>query len=142
MKITQKAIDIIRSSVVNIPFETGGIMGSQDGILISDVIMDIQNNDGYRCCYTPNVIHFNKCIYDWQRQNKYFLGIFHTHFYNVKTLSKEDIKYINEIMSAMPKEIDVLFFPIYILPQHEMICYKAVRGKDNISIKNDLLEII
>ena len=142
MKITQKTIDIIRSSVVNLPAETGGILVSQNGVLISDVIMDTPNNDGYRCCYAPNVKYFNECISDWQKQNKSFFGIFHTHFYNVKTLSNEDIKYINAIMSAMPKEINRLFFPIYILPRNEMICYEATREGNNISIKNDILEII
>ena len=69
MKITQKAIDIIRSSVASTSVETGGIMGSEDGILISDIIMDIPNNEVYRCYYAPNVKFFNKCIADWKQQN-------------------------------------------------------------------------
>ena len=142
MKITQKAIAVIRSSVTNLSFETGGIMGSQDGLLVTDIIMDDPTHNKYRCCYAPNVNFLNQCIADWNQQNKYFMGMFHTHFFNVTTLSGEDIRYINAIMNAMPKEVDRLFFPIYTLPKHEMICYKATRESNRISIETDILEIL
>ena len=142
MRITKEALDIIRSSVENISVETGGIMGSQNKNFVSDIIMDIPKNNEFRCYYMPNVKYFNECIAKWNQQNKYFLGMFHTHFYNIESLSKEDIKYINIIMGAMPNGVDRLFFPIYTLPQHKMICYAAMRYNDTISITNDMLEIV
>lgn len=142
MRITRKAIDTIRLNVANCFVETGGIMGSQDGILISEIIMDYIDNTEYKCCYAPNVQYFNECIAEWQQQNKYFAGMFHTHFYNVGTLSNEDIKYINVIMKAMPKEVEKLYFPIYILPRQELICYEATRENDSVLIRKDILEVV
>ena len=142
MKITKKAIDTICLNVANCFVETGGIMGSQDGLLISEIIMDYIDSTEYKCCYTPNVQYFNKCIAEWQQQNKSFAGMFHTHFHNVRTLSSEDIKYINIIMKAMPKAVEKLYFPIYILPGHELICYEATRKHDDVFIKKDILEVV
>lgn len=142
MTIVKELLQTIRSNVSSCPFETGGILGSRDGILVSEIIMDPNDRETYRCCYIPNIRYFNQCIEEWNRKNIVFMGMFHTHFHNVSTLSDGDIKYIHTIMSAMPNEIDRLFFPIYILPQNQMICYEAIREKNNISVKNDVLKIV
>lgn len=142
MKIKKNVIEHICENVAGSSSETGGILGSNDGEIISVVIMDNLSTEICRCSYTPNIKFFNQRIDKWQKEKKCFMGIFHTHFYNIETLSKEDIKYINAIMKAMPYEVNSLFFPIYTLPQHKMICYEATREENNISIKNDILEII
>ena len=51
-------------------------------------------------------------------------------------------KYICDIMNAMPEEIDVLYFPIFVLPDRKMTCYKAQRNIDNISINTDEITIV
>ena len=142
MTIVRDAIHKICSNVSTCSFETGGIMGSRDGVLVSEIIMDPTVSEVYRCCYIPHIKYFNKCIEEWNEKNIIFMGMFHTHFYNVGTLSDGDLKYINTIMRAMPKKINRLYFPIYTLPQNEMICYEAQREHNNISIKKDSLEII
>ncbi len=53
------------------------------------------------------------------------MGIFHTHFANVSTLSCADIVYIENIMRAMPETVQHLYFPLYLLPSRELVCYQA-----------------
>lgn len=142
MKITKVSIECIRQRMNNLSQETGGIMGSADGETISEIIIDRPNHATHRCFYAPNVQFFNECIAKWQREGKYFMGMFHTHFHNVKTLSEADTAYITAIMNAMPCDIKELFFPVFVLPNQEFVCFKATREDSSIILEQDTLEII
>ena len=52
-----------------------------------------------------------------------FLGIFHTHYYGVKTLSDADKDYMRRIMNSMPESIKILYFPVFVFPNNEMVLY-------------------
>jgi len=142
MKITKTAMEHIKFHTKNCISETGGIMGSYDGEVISEIIMDTSDEQSPRCYYAPNVDFFNKCIDDWQCQGKHFMGIFHTHFYNIKTLSAADTRYITAILLSMPEEICELFFPVFVFPDRKLVCYRAYRENNSVKIKDDILEII
>lgn len=143
MKIKEYVIKIINSSIDGEPPETGGILGSSDGKIVTEVIMDKKSKDiKHACSYSPNVDFLNLCIDSWLSAGKLFMGIFHTHFAGVKTLSCADKKYIADIMNAMPQEINTLYFPIFVLPDRELVCYKATKKNKSINIELDALEII
>ncbi len=143
MIIEVSALKKIDLSISDFPPETGGILGSLDGSIVTDVIIDEKEMPSqHACSYAPNVEFLNACLYDWMLEGKYFMGIFHTHFCGVRTLSFADKKYIVDIMNAMPQEINSLYFPIFVLPDRELICYKAVKRRKVIYIENDILQII
>lgn len=129
MKITQTALNKIVFLSPKKPPETGGILGSKNDDVITDVIFDKRNlsNSNKMCCYAPDVVFFNKQIERWLSSDINFKGVFHTHFAGVKTLSKADVKYVFSIMNNMPDEIVELHFPIFVVPNCELICYTASR---------------
>lgn len=142
MRITKAVITNINRSVTGLSLETGGILGSHDGKMIDEVVMDILAEKSERpCSYSPNVDFLNQNIRSWQEQNISFMGIFHTHFMSVKTLSCGDKKYITEIMNAMPDDITYLYFPIFVLPDRILVCYKAHKTADTVEIISEQLQI-
>lgn len=128
MKIHKNTLKQINDFVPDKPPEVGGILGSRENGIITDIMFDrnqLANNK--MCYYAPNVDSLNQCIKEWYNSNIYFKGIFHTHFAGVKTLSEADKKYIYRIMNCMPQEIRQLYFPIFVIPERELICYIADR---------------
>ena len=142
MKIKRTVLEKINAAVPDTPPETGGILGSSDGNVIDRLIMDYPSEIPERLCsYSPNTDFLNSCISDWQESNISFIGIFHTHFVGVKTLSHGDKKYINTIMAAMPDTIEYLYFPVFVLPERILVCYKAQRVYNEVEISSEELEI-
>lgn len=143
MKISQKVIDNINCQISDYYPETGGILGSRDGTTATDVIIEkpLKTHGDY-CRYEPDVSFFNTCIAEWQNQGITFIGLFHTHFANVETLSDADRKYIITIMSTLPDEIDSLFFPIFVLPKRELKGFCARREHDSVTINEEKIEIV
>lgn len=146
MKISTTAYNHLNSSIRASPPETGGILGSNDGDVITDIVLDIvldiPSETTYTCAYSPNVTFLNTCISDWLSEGKHFKGIFHTHFFGIKTLSSADKEYISIIMHSMPDSITELYFPIFVLPNQELICYKANKTGSELQLTQETLEII
>ncbi len=135
MEITKASFDLINKMISGEPPETGGIVGSKDDHCITDVVLDKPNCSPERYCrYEPDVDYLNECIADWTDKGIYFKGIFHTHFAGVISLSDADTRYINKIMRAMPAQIEYLYFPVFVFPQRELICYKAEKTGTKINI--------
>lgn len=138
MKILKSVLDIINNSVADFPPETGGILGSSDGLIIDKVVMDEYDlNNQKFCSYFPNVKFLNSNIEIWQKNGIDFKGIFHTHFFGVETLSDGDKQYIDAIMKAMPESVKELYFPIFVLPNRELFCYKAKKNDSGTEISFD-----
>ncbi len=123
-----------------VPPETGGIIGTQKGI-ITNFIFDKGTIDCSKAIYTPNIALINNQIQKWKIQKISFCGIVHTHPDKQIFLSKDDIYYIEHIMAVMPKTILYLYFPI-ILPHKTMISYIAKNNDDKIEIYEDKIIII
>ena len=120
--------------------ESGGILGAK-GEVIDHVAFDVGTTSA-RCSYEPDVDHLNRVIREWQKDGIRFVGLYHTHFFGVETLSPGDIGYIKAILNAMPKQMAELFFPV-VLPEYQRIVpYRAKRVDGNILIYKDNLEII
>ena len=142
MKINIEILDIIKNSTDNYPYEIGGILGSSNGEIIDKIVIDkLDAIPQRRCTYEPNVEYLNKNIDLWQENDVSFKGIFHTHFGGAKTFSSGDVKYINSIMEAMPPHIEYLYFPIFVLPDCNLVCYRASMVSGSVHIQDDILII-
>ena len=84
MRISRETYNSMLKSVKDIPPESGGILGEKNGI-IQFVIYDEGVKNEKMCSYTPNAEKLNLVIREWQEQGILFCGIFHTHFFGVKT---------------------------------------------------------
>jgi len=120
--------------------EVGGILGGENNI-ITEFEFDEGTALTSKQHYYPNIEKLNIYLESWQEDNIQFYGIAHSHFQDERGLSPGDIDYIHAIMSAMPSYIDFLYFPI-ILPQREMVSFKAVRAKNGVNIVNDDIKIL
>lgn len=142
MRISKQVIKIMKRFITKEPPETGGILGSSNGDLINNIILDYPSVVTAKpCIYMPNVDFLNEKIANWQENNISFKGVFHTHFAGIKTLSCGDKKYITEIMIAMPSEIESLYFPIYVLPDRQIVVYIARKIGSVIEISSEDLLI-
>jgi len=129
----------ILENIPNCPPEIGGILGGDSKIITTFELDKGMSSQG--CFYVPNVKRLNKTITLWQENKIAFMGIFHTHFFDVATLSAGDISYITKIMKAMPEKINKLYFPLAIVPKKELIPYVAERNGENINIYRDSLNV-
>ena len=143
MKISKNVLYKLNNLISDNPPETGGILGSKDNNIITDIIMDEIKKPSYKiCCYEPNVDFLNHHIDKWLEKGISFKGVFHTHFVGIKTLSRADKKYISTIMNNMPEEIAYLYFPVFVLPDRKMVCYRAEKTKKEIKIFYEDVDII
>ncbi len=142
MKIRLSVLNILYNKISDYPPESGGILGSECDGVISHVVLDCGNSDFAHCCYAPNSIFLNCEIAKWAERRIEFQGVFHTHFAGVKTLSPADKRYIESIMKAMPSQIRQLYFPIYVLPDRELVVYRAVSSAESTDIFAEPLEIV
>lgn len=143
MRIIKALFDKLNNAIPIEPPETGGILGSTDGEVIDYFIPDLPSDTGlHYCSYKPNVRYFNAKIAEWQERSIQFMGIYHTHFANVKTLSSADRTYIEQIMLAMPQGVGWLYFPIFTLPERVLTPYIALKCDKSVTIDNDELIIL
>lgn len=124
-------LELIQALPEELP-EVGGIIGGNNNE-ITEYWIDAVSVNGCMCKYSPNIKQINEKIEQWNDNKISFLGMFHTHYFGVRTLSKGDIEYMREIMRTMPSCIEILYFPIVVFPEKEMIIY---------AIKNQTMEIV
>ena len=124
-----------------VPPECGGIIGSENGRIITHLMFDrcLDVNEGI--VYIPNTQFLNKTIKEWNACGIEFLGIFHTHAPQWPALSNGDKVYIVDILSAMPPDIQFLYFPL-IFKKKKMKNYIAKRNGKAVNIVDDDIEII
>ncbi|MCL2354401.1 MAG: hypothetical protein FWC68_00625 [Oscillospiraceae bacterium] len=141
MKIAKKIYDEIIIKCLNMPIETGGILGGRNNI-VSSFVFDIGLDNSSIQHYFPNIDKLNACLMYWQSNDIQFYGIVHSHLQKERKLSIGDLQYIRTIMLSMPKHITFLYFPIVLPRYKEIISYKAVRLKSEVSIINSNIKII
>lgn len=141
MKIEQVIYEQILRNQKVMPPETGGILGGYKNIICANQFDEGVQTER-KCSYTPNTKMLNEIIRKWHKNNIIFMGIYHTHFFDVGTLSEGDKKYIKTILKSMPEIIEQLYFPLVIMPKRKMICYVAELKSGKLIIKKDELEIV
>lgn len=138
--IEKSTYEYILNNVPKTPPEAGGILGAKQGTIVQAYLDKGLSKNKY-CCYEPNTFLLNSVIQNWQKQNIDFVGIFHTHYYGVSTLSKNDISYINLILNSMPEEVENLYFPVVLPEQQTIIPYIAIKTVNGIKIFEEKIKI-
>lgn len=139
MRINERLYQKIINMQNDLPPETGGILGGIGGCVTTSVY-DCGKKSADMCSYTPDVDMLNEIISEWQVRGIEFMGIFHSHFFGVKTLSDGDRSYIECIMRNMPASVSRLYFPIIVMPEKVMVGYKAqFFGKKLVIVKNEVI---
>lgn len=139
MKILSDVYDQI-IQCPSVPPEKGGILGIKNGVICS-CFFDNNMPQTNSAVYIPNVDFLNVKLREWEKKDIIFGGIFHSHPANQSELSADDIEYIKAIFQAMPTSIKTLYFPI-VLPNVELVSFKAIRQEDAIHILEDKVKII
>ncbi len=123
-----------------VPPEAGAILGIKKGIVCT-CSLDCSQMITDRAIYTPNVALINRTIQQWKENDISFCGIAHSHPSGEEQLSGSDIKYIKEILAAMPESISELFFPL-VFPGEKVLSFIVRKQEcidkplpDNIIIK-------
>lgn len=143
MKIRQEVFDKISAVANSMNLEIGGILGSSENGIVTDMIADLPDNAvGCKFDYSPNIDFLNSQIENWSENNIVFLGLFHTHFSGSKNLSDADVEYIKAIMNASKGIVEYLYFPLFTLPNNELTVYKAYFNDADISVDKDELIIV
>lgn len=138
MIIEKRIYDRIISYIKPAPPETGGILGSVNGI-ITHFAFDsglLSKNVG---CYYPDTRMLNDILREWNRQNINFCGIIHSHLDNQMSLSSGDMEYIKEIMIAVSPQYKTLYFPLIV--NRKIISYRVTLINKHLIIDNDLIEV-
>ena len=141
MRICREIFDEIVNIAIDAPPEIGGIIGGENNVVKAHH-MDMGISSVKTCSYTPNVSLLNGIISAGSTERIQFMGIYHTHFFEVRTLSEGDIRYIRNILLGMPDGIDSLYFPLVVFPSRTMVCFKAIKKLNGIEIYNDNLVLI
>ena len=141
MRMCREIFDEIVNVAIDAPPENGAIIGGDNNV-VKTHYMDMGVSSLKACSYTPNVSLLNGIISEWSVEGIQFMGIYHTHFFEVRTLSEGDIRYIRNILLGMPDEIDSLYFPLVVFPSRTMVCFKAIKKLDSIEICNDNLVLV
>lgn len=141
MNIQKTILEQILNEQPDLPPESGGIIGGSDSA-VTIHFKDDGITGGRTCCYQPNIVLLNDVIQQWQAKDLEFMGIYHSHFFGVKTLSEGDKTYIKIILQNMPDFINYLYFPVVVMPDKELVCYKAFINSGEVIIKPEKLVVI
>ena len=87
----------IHRALSAMPPETGGILGSRDGQILS-FYFDEKGSCSEKQ-YVPDVDTLNRQIQMWQKEEIEFAGIVHSHWEN-EQLSAQDLRYAREVVRA------------------------------------------
>ncbi|MCR5259004.1 MAG: hypothetical protein K6E40_12720 [Desulfovibrio sp.] len=124
MKMLRQLHDQILQEASPLPPETGGILGGRNGI-VSVRLADPGLPSCRSCNWTPDTVRLNSALAEWREEGIWFMGMYHVHFGNSCTLSKDDEDYIRRIMEAMPASIEILHFPVVSMPDRAMAVWSA-----------------
>ena len=132
-------------SLQRVPPESGGILGTSDGVVIDFLTEDMSNRvktgEILSNTYVPDTIFLNGEIERWHDGGIEFCGIYHTHPPGCRTLSLEDITYAERILCTMPQEKQTLLFPL-VFPGEKIKCYRASNRHGSIAISEETIQII
>ena len=140
MDINKCVYNEIISTAKLLPPETGGLLGGRNNTVV-EVLRDEGIHSDKKCSYYPNTALFNRTIKEWRSKDIDFMGIYHTHYWGVDTLSEGDKIYITRIMRNMPEGVNQLYFPVLVMPDKKLVCYKKKKNLENLVIETEPVEI-
>jgi len=140
MVISAKLYHEIVRSFGPVPPENGGIIGCV-GNEVCAFCLDHAHMIMERNCYIPNAAFLSEVATKWSACGISFAGIVHTHPSNQRELSSSDRQYVCEVMGALRRDCESLYFPL-VFPGEEIVSYIAYHGSNEIIIEPDEITII
>lgn len=140
MKIYTDVYNKLLSSFSVVPPERGAILGSRDGKIVSDFVLDRSEPEYARAVYTPNIEFLNQQIAEWEVCGIIFCGLLHTHPENCEKLSFADQRYIRRVMLSFDRETTLLF-PV-LIPFRKIIPYAATGSAKKVAVFKTGLTLI
>ena len=139
MRIKRSVYRTILRTVPSVPPETGGILGSRNGI-VAAVCFDAGPPASLPECavYRPNTERLNHQIAVWAQEGLSFCGIFHSHLPHEHGLSSGDLVYIQSIFQNC-KQLSELYVPL-VIPETRLIPFLAFRNGTDIRIVSENLD--
>ncbi len=119
-------------------YETGGILGGENGTITCAVFDILQRSDS-PCCYDPDVELLNSHISNWQEMGIEFYGLFHSHLGLLDSLSDADKQYAKEILQANDDVVAQLYFPI-VIPNKRIISFVVRISDGRLVVSKDRIE--
>ena len=143
MIVTKKVYGRLMS-LRRVPPESGGILGTSNGVIIDFLTEDMSGQDatGETLCnaYVPDTMFLNGEIERWHVKGTEFCGIYHTHSLGCQKLSHEDIAYAGRILCNMPQEKQTLLLPL-VFPGEKIKWYRAFKRNGEIVISEETIQI-
>lgn len=134
MKIKKEVYESILKSIPEPPPEKGGILGQQNGV-ITVFYCDDNSSSEFIDRYVPDTLKLNKVISEWQKNDIYFCGIYHSHYEGDTSLSGGDIEYIKVILDSLVGVVEELYFPLVFANEGYMNSFKAYLKNGKVVIK-------
>lgn len=115
LHITDDVANQIENTIGSLPAETGGFLGTSDGINIDHFYFD-HTAETSAVTYTPNVAAVNRKLKEWSEAGVRLVGNIHSHPEGYTRPSNADIKYGQRIMEALDLPE---FYILIVQPEHE-----------------------
>lgn len=146
LRITREVFKDIHSTIGSYPAEQGGVLGgNREDEIVKNFYYD-QSARRTSMTYSPDSEFLNKLFKkQWNPKGINLLGFVHSHPPSLRHPSSGDIKYAQNILSAIP-ELDRLLLPIVISEAEtgnfEMIPYAVIRQGNKVQVEEMELEIV
>lgn len=95
-----------------------------------------------RAVYEPDVETLNRVIAAWEEQNIQWIGLVHSHLSGQTSLSTSDKHYIRSVFTALPEQVEHLYFPIVLPGEGYIIPFIAKRNGEDVRIRRDEIQIV
>lgn len=122
--IDKIVIDKICHSLSKHNYETGGILGSRDDVIVEFEFDTYSSHELYE--YYPATDFLEKIINeDWRRKNISFVGMIHSHMHNSE-ISTQDIAYCQEIIKANDSFNELIIGVLDLSDENNQIAWYSV----------------
>ena len=116
MRIIPSTLQCIKQKFYSAPIESGGIIGSKEGVVCAFYFDD--DNYNYDC-YVPNVKKMNAKIAEWADSGIQFAGVIHSHHNDCRLFSDADACYASEVQKSAGDL--TLYFPIVTICRQNVV---------------------
>lgn len=116
---TDKVLNAIRDSIGSCDNESGGIIGTTNGIDVTEYQFD---RESFRDEYVPDVSRLNGVLKEWAEKGIKFIGIIHSHITR-NALSTADIVYARSIMRL--NGMNRIIMPVFVGNDKKIYVYNV-----------------
>lgn len=140
IEINQQIYDEMRSALLSIMPECGGVLGAKQGQPVSKFYFDV-SGVSTRNAYIPDHVAINSILEQWEQENIIMVGIAHSHAGENTTPSCGDLFYCERILQANPG-LHQFLLPIMSCKSKELQLYVCMLKDGHIHVIRDDWKIV